>query len=278
MKLNYAKYNPSGNTTIIIDNRQGELERSQYASLSVQLMEQESLCAEQVGYLENPTMKGAIIRLHMMGGEFCGNATRCLAKMACDLQLPGILWEPGNQDCSVPLEVSGYPGILTAKVESYSQEEARIYGAMPLPRKIGERTLEALSQKVTAVEFDGILHFILEDAAFSREMTERLMAEILRKEPELEAAGLMFFNSRENTMIPVVYVREVDSLVYESSCGSGTTALAAAIFHKQKADVEKLLVDQPGGSLEISFGHRGGKTYARLGGVIRLVSRGEVWI
>lgn len=276
MKLNYAKYNPSGNTTIIIDNRQGELERTQYASVAAKLMEPENLCAEQVGYLENPTMEGALIRLHMMGGEFCGNATRCLAMTAYDLQLPEI--QKGRQECHIPLEVSGYPDILWARVEDYTGEKAKVYGAMPLPRKVGERVMEELSRKVTAVEFDGIIHFILDDTGFSRAVTERLMAEILRKEPELEAVGLMFYNTGDNTMIPVVYVREVDSLVYESSCGSGTTALAAAIYYKSKSNVEKLLVEQPGGSLEISFGKKEGQTYACLGGQICLVSKGEVWI
>lgn len=278
MRLEYVKLNPCGNTTIIVDNREKFLKREQYAVIASKLMEQDSLCAEQVGYLEYPSMPGALMRLHMMGGEFCGNATRCLAKHLCDLDLPEIKWNSEHTACTVPVEISGYSHVLEEKVMDYSQESAKVYGGMPLPVKVEKDKLPGRTELVTYVHFDGVLHMILENVEFSEELAEQLMEDVIERLPEVEAAGLLFYDAEQGTMRPVVYVRETDTLVFESSCGSGSTAVAAALYERTRQNIEALAVRQPGGTLEVSFGCRDGVPYAVLGGLIYLVSRGEVWL
>lgn len=278
MKLEYVKLNPSGNTTIIVDNRENMLRREQYAELATKLMGMESLCAEQVGYMESPTMPGALMRLHMMGGEFCGNATRCFAKFICDLDLPGIDWNEGHTECIVPVEISGYPHVLEEKVMDYCEESARVYGGMPLPVKIEKGQLKGVTGPVTFVHFEGILHMILENVEFSEKLGKELMDNIIEEKPELEAAGLMFYDSERSYMWPAAYVRETGTLVFESSCGSGSIAVAAAVCDQTSQNVDKLAVHQPGGTLEVSFGSREGRQYAVLGGLISLVSKGTVWV
>lgn len=278
IKLEYVKFNPSGNTTIIVDNRKKLLRREQYAEAASKLMQPESLCAEQVGYLENPIMAGALMRLHMMGGEFCGNATRCVAKLLCDLQTPGIAWQQDHTQCTVPLEVSGYPHVLEEKVMEYREESAKVYGGMPLPLKVEKGYLRGNDAPVIFVHFDGILHVILENTEFSELSANRLMENVREDFPQLEAVGLMYYNSVKGTMRPVVYVRETDSLVFESSCGSGSMAVAAAVCETTGKDVKNLVIRQPGGELEVSYSRGEGAEPAVLGGLISLVSRGTVWI
>lgn len=278
MKLEYVKLNPSGNTTIIVDNRKKLLKREQYAELAAKLMRQESLCAEQVGYMELPAMPGALMRLHMMGGEFCGNATRCLAKLLCDLDVPGINWNEEHTQSTVPVEISGYPYVLEEKVMDYCEESARVYGGMPLPMKVEKGAIKGVKEPLTLVHFDGILHMILENVEFSEKLGRELMHNIIEEKPELGAVGLMFYDSAKSYMWPTVYIRETDTLIFESSCGSGSTAVAAALCQRTGEDVEKLAIHQPGGTMEISFGYQDGERYAILGGLISQVSRGSVWV
>ncbi len=76
MELDFIKMNPCGNTTVLIRT---SLPRARYGSIAAQIMQSTCLCAEQVGFIEPPQQEGALARLHMMGGEFCGNASRSFA-------------------------------------------------------------------------------------------------------------------------------------------------------------------------------------------------------
>ena len=77
LKLNFIKTNPSGNTTILVDSAVPEKEQSVVAK---RLLAYDSVQAEQVGFLTIPDdTTDYNIALRMMGGEFCGNATRSAA-------------------------------------------------------------------------------------------------------------------------------------------------------------------------------------------------------
>jgi len=65
--------NPAGNiTAFVLDNN---IEKKDYIYVANKLMEIAELEIEQVGFVKEPKLGGEL-RLEMMGGEFCGNATR----------------------------------------------------------------------------------------------------------------------------------------------------------------------------------------------------------
>ena len=77
MDIRYIKADPSGNTTIFVLNPIAPAQRS---TLAATLLSSDCIGAEQVGYL---TMaQDEPIRVDMMGGEFCGNASRSAAAYA----------------------------------------------------------------------------------------------------------------------------------------------------------------------------------------------------
>ena len=71
MKVKIRVADPAGNITIFVMT---PLERSQYAEAANQLLEQKKYKAEEVGFVEEK--EDGTLHMQMMGGEFCGNATR----------------------------------------------------------------------------------------------------------------------------------------------------------------------------------------------------------
>ena len=275
MKLQFWKYNPSGNTTIFLDNRMGILPRSRYPSLATELMAPQSVSAEQLGCWEIPVHTDALGRLHMMGGEFCGNATRCFAKLLCDVGLPGIIWNESHTTCTVPVEVSGCADILYVRIQDYTPEHAIVYGAMPLPilTETISLNLPNLTTQADCVHFDGICHLVLRDVPFSKDTAEQIIHQVYAVPNPPEALGVIFYYPQQGNMIPVVYVQGVDSLVYESSCGSGSVATAASCAFRTGQPVFGLRLQQPGGIIEVSFSG----SSAEIGGMIKNKTEGFVY-
>ena len=61
------------------------------------------------------------------------------------------------------------------------------------------------------------------------------------------AMGVMFFDSEKNFLTPVVYVRDVDTTYFEGSCGTGSTAVAAAFTTEEKSGTFQFELQQPAG-------------------------------
>ena len=91
MKLNFVKVNPVENMTIFVMD---QVDSSHHMAVANRLMDYSNIHGEQVGFIENPRSLKAkslnTLRLQMMGGEFCGNATRSLAALMVHLKLPSI--------------------------------------------------------------------------------------------------------------------------------------------------------------------------------------------
>jgi len=76
MTLNYQKYSPTGNVTILVTT---PVPRSMQPGVAARLLE--DVGGEQVGFIEPVIDPRCAARLQMMGGEFCGNAPMCLGAM-----------------------------------------------------------------------------------------------------------------------------------------------------------------------------------------------------
>ena len=77
MTIDYLVADPSGNTTILVLT---PVAKAQHSSLAAQLLALPGIEAEQVGYVSREA--GKPLRVDMMGGEFCGNASRPWPVMA----------------------------------------------------------------------------------------------------------------------------------------------------------------------------------------------------
>lgn len=140
--------------------------------------------------------------------------------------------------------------------------------------EIGDATESPVMSEVPVVDFGGILHVILCGVPAAKENFEAIKDCIMAKfNPP--ALGVMFceknieetrietdadadatdmdVNTREIIqcpMVPVVYVKDVDTTYFEGSCGSGTTACAAAFGLRQGDGIHHFVFPQPAGTIE----------------------------
>ena len=216
MNISYTKIDPSGNITLIVDSFVPREEQSRVAAL---LMVRDSE-AEQVGFLEAPEDPCCAVRLQMMGGEFCGNATLSAAAV--------VMRQLGLDAGYMLIEVSGSPGPV--KVTGVMSAPGRFDGEvdMPLPESIYECSfLDGFDcHTLPLVRFPGICHAIVSAGTLTREKAEAVIGTWCRQIGS-EALGLMFFDKDKNTLTPLVYVESTGTAVWEGSCASGTAAVAS---------------------------------------------------
>lgn len=256
MKLQFVKVNPVENMTILVESL---VPREDYASISQCLMNYASLHAEQVGFMEGR-------HLQMMGGEFCGNASRSFAAYLAfrDLQFEKEkIYEITCSGCSHPLSVWVRQG---AKEHQFL---AKIM--MPKFSSFDFESIEWKAEKhsIARVAFEGITHFILEGI----EEEEALLDYFQKKasEESMEAFGLMFFEKEKSFLKPYVYVHGLGG-VWERSCASGTTALG--YFLLEKYGLSKADIQEPGGILSLSY--EKGRMY--IDGSVEIVCQGEYYL
>ncbi len=208
MEYSYFKIDPTGNITAIVET---PCERSEQSRIAGLIMAADTT-VEQVGFLEKPT-GAAAVRLQMMGGEFCGNAS--ISAAALTAQKAGLV------SGDITLEVSGADEPLCVKVQRLGEDKFLGTVAMPLP--VGIETAQFGSFKLPVVRFPGISHVICDGALSVSDAEANIRSWC--EELKADALGLMFIDG--STLRPYVYVRSTDTAVWESSCASGSTACAA---------------------------------------------------
>ena len=241
MELSYILADPSGNTTAFVLT---PVAREDYGPVARRVMA--ALDAEQVAFVHHG-------RMDMMGGEFCGNASRSFALWQQLHEGDGLSLRPFTGEQTAVVRVSGAPQPLEVTLRGDGE---RLCAAirMPLPKRILPLTHPDLGV-LTLVEYPGISHLVLEgrapldtDLSFARTLLSDLQAEDC-------CFGLLY--AEGNTLRPLVYVRDTDTLIWENSCASGTCAVAAARAVAANAPLT-LELFQPGGSLTAKAELRGG--------------------
>ena len=231
MKLSYYKINPTGNITLIVET---PVARESQSRVAAELMALDS-DAEQVGFLEKPST-AAEVRLQMMGGEFCGNASISAAALEA-------FWKELESGV-ISLEVSGIEQPLSIGIQKEGDCVYKGTVEMPLPERIEEICLNGDSYPI--VHFDGISHIIAEKKHDKRFFEANIGA--VCRELGADALGIMFIEG--DRLEPYVYVASTETAVWESSCASGTTAAAAYMAHKA-CESSRVTFVQPGGSLTV---------------------------
>lgn len=231
--LRFHKYYPGGNPTILVENFDGNIPRERYGELATKLMGDAYIGAEQVGYLETPGHSLAAGRLHMMGGELCVNALRCMAHYLAERM----------EGQSFSVETSGAGFLVSLEVKN---DEVTVC----LPNNF---YLRSLSDTLSMVELPGILHFVVLCSEIpSQEVAETTFTDIRNRYHDdirdQGAIGAIFlkWGAGNPSILPIIYVTASSTLVTETSCGSGSMA-AFFVLHK-KYDCHSSLVMQPSGT------------------------------
>lgn len=304
--LRFHKFSPGGNTTILVTD---PVPAARRAAVAAELMGEHHVHAEQVGFV---TLAGSHPRIDMMGGEFCGNACRSLAAL---LALKQVLHAGPGGLMSGEIASSGVSGILPVRVvHTPHGPDAAV--RMPLPAAdrtadgaTGEQGAENdascqssgqsgsqngphdvadmvrhVSEGVALVHLPGITHLLLDASVhpFPENWHARARALIalhgLDDEP---AAGCIWHHGplAAPSITPVVRVRDTDSIILESACGSGS--LAYGLHRAAMTDGETaLMVRQPSGAaIRVSVSRRAGLApEAWIGGTVRLVASGTAYL
>lgn len=249
MEIKYYKINPTGNITLIVET---PVLRESQAAVAAYLMSLDK-DAEQVGFLESPENPDCALRLQMMGGEFCGNASISAAALYFSKSAPS----PADKT-AVCIEVSGTDKPLEVSVEYAGDNTFCGSVSMPLPESVSDCELcyNGKSYTLPLVRMPGICHAIVKDGS-ALPFAEDTISEWCRQ-LNAEALGLMFYNATEGLLKPLVYVESTGSTVWESSCASGSCAVSA--YESLRNGVSGVLsLRQPGGTLRVKSFCEGGR-------------------
>lgn len=221
--------NASGNITIFVLDY---FDRSQYQDIATQLLQIEELGGEQVAFVTGEQS------MDMCGLEFCGNASRSFALMlAEERQIEGT--------AKIQVQVSGCNEILGVDVDP-ANKYTRI--KMPLPVSVEHLANTGIDflDGACLIDMDGIMHVVVTDVE-ACDTNFVLAKDYVNKKYAPPAMGVMFFDSEKNFLTPVVYVRDVDTTYFEGSCGTGSTAVAAAFTVEETSGIFQLELQQPAG-------------------------------
>lgn len=232
--VDYKILNPGGNkTALVLENTYNKQEKK---DINDKILK-ENLDVEQVGFLDK---KNKI--LEMAGGEFCVNATRC------------AIWEILNgEEGNVKLSVSGYK----RKISGGIKKDKKVYVDMEINNNI--KNIIEKDKKFNIVTLDGIVLLVI-DEENSKKYIEKLKKnkELVKNELKQlmietkineKAIGVILLE-KENNMTkinPIIWVKEIDTVYYETACGSGS--LATAIYKNYTEGIKEIEVLQPAGSI-----------------------------
>ena len=253
---------PAKNITVFVLSAVDSQE--QRAAIAKQILTDPSLRAEQVGFVIPPPLpeQGELWRLHMMGGEFCGNAARAFGLfVARKLGLSGEL--------TLPIEISGAREPLSVSVNTLAGT-AEVEMPLPLDDAACQPSLAYKGRDLPVFAFEGITHIIAPEVVADRDIFFALK-KIIDAEKSPDALGVMFWDSAAGFMTPAVYVYATGSLIFESSCGSGSAAMALWQNRGLLNGEAYGEIAQPGGIITTRVVKRGGKVLsACIGGEVKL--------
>ncbi|MDR0497676.1 MAG: hypothetical protein LBH42_08690 [Treponema sp.] len=226
------------------------------------ILAEKGFMAEQVGFVISPGDSSGLWRLEMAGGEFCGNAARSFGLYVAGKQGLG-----GQTEVSV--SVSGADKPVRVKVDV---EKSRAAAEMPKP--VAVDTLDYGERSLPVVVFEGITHIIAPDMEAQSETFYIIKSLLENRLGRPAALGVMFYDTASRFMVPIVYVSSIDTMYFESSCGSGSAALGVWLSRDLSDGAADYAITQPGGVIETEVFKKAGEVISvTIGGEVKL---GEV--
>ncbi len=271
----FYKLSPSGNMTILFDGLyHSTKERENYATQSLL---PSHIGAEQAGFVDID--KGI---LEMAGGEFCINATRCLALL---MALKENFTQEHTWSGSVhTAEFSNLPVqvklIHDLKINNYYNVEL----TLPLPTM---PPITSLDLGIELVNLPGISHILIDQKKlpFCAKDWKNQSESIIHKFDleQTQALGCIWWEQLPkhnqqsefyNFFIhPIVCVKKPFAQHYENACGSGSLALT--LYQYAKTKKTNYIIQQPGGYLTLNLQEDIQDLKATIGGPVALVAKGQ---
>lgn len=247
-------------------------------AISRAILADKGLAVEQVGFVFPPTEENdgdrglnslgweqgsrhnrGFWRLEMAGGEFCGNAARSFG-----LYVAGITGVKGK--ARVLISISGSAEPVPVDVDT---ERCQAQAEMPLP--LEESMLDYGGRALPVFVFEGIAHVIAPDIKPEPDAFSAIKLLTVSKYKEIPAFGVMFYETASAFMRPAVYVRDPETLVFESSCGSGSAALGIWLGRGVQDGTTLFRIAQPGGVIETAVAKKSGSLVrVAIGGPVML--------
>ncbi len=243
MNIEYYILNPSGNITALVTSK---ALIKDYGLIASKIMEKDKT-VEQAGFVD---FEGEQPFLRMSGDEFCGNAVMCSAVLYSYLKgktgeiLLNVYGVDSPVKCEVSKTVSGYRAVCTLYcVNSVSTEKFEI---------------DDFCFNAPYISLTGISHIVLQ-YGFDKKTAEKLIKKYCDCY-DLPAMGIMFFDKITKKNVPLVYVKNIDTMIYENSCASGSCALSAFFCD----DNEKMDIFHPGGLISTQKAGKGIKLFEEI--------------
>ena len=246
MDFDYIVADPTGNITVLITSGFDAVTRNELTAEAFRLVPD----CEQAGFIME--VSDEQIRLEMMGGEFCGNAT--LSTAAWHAYCHGI---KTGKTAEVKVDSSGADDVLTVSVTRLDDEDGQ---------PAFEGTVEMPVPSVSSIDgyplvsFGGISHLIVPSDEYTDDEAEQAVVSYADK-LGVQAMGMMLCSDYEAlisgalqndsiTIRPLVYVPGSGTVVWEHGCASGSTA---AGYYRAYVDASAAAthIRQPGGVISM---------------------------
>ena len=274
--MRYSILDPTGNITALVEDA---VEVALQPKVAAELMRRHPE-VEQVGFVAYAPGEGVDAALRMAGGEFCGNASISAAALYL-LHGPGAQADAGGavagDETCVTLRVSGAARPVEVRLVRRGDKTFDAGVKMPQALRIENTAFEydGVRGELPLVRMEGISHVVVEPGApFFWLCEDRLAAESAIRawcdELGTDGLGLMFLEGDMPTprMTPLVYVPGGNTVFWENSCASGSSAVGMCLAQRSSARVDVSL-QEPGGVLRVVSDPLDGQTW--LHGSVRLV-------
>lgn len=231
-EIEFKIYNPGGNKTALVYNK--NYEQSEISQINNYILTNYPQI-EQVGFISKSNNT-----LAMAGGEFCINATRCT-----------IYEFQEGKNGEMSLSVSGAKNKLYGGIK-----DNNIFVKMDFKNIIKPINIKLQNDILNGyiVNLDGIEHIVLDYCTskyfikLSEEDLKNICKEIITNSNSTEKAVGVILLEKINDITkiyPIVWVRSIDTLYYETACGSGTIAAFTYLYNEN--NINSISVLQPSG-------------------------------
>jgi len=230
LHVEYSIFRPAGNDTAFV---YGLGYSSEQRKLINDCIMNKHKNVEQVGFID---LHGSH-ELQMAGGEFCGNATRSAASVFLN-----------GKTGTLQMLVNG-KDLINAGVDKTGKAWCEI------PIYHGDDAVTKKEDGIYIVKMNGMVTVVIQEDVAKKylENKDNLKDEGMKiiHHYHLEdnpAVGVMFCEKQgERLKInPIVWVKEIETLFYETACGSGTTAVSMVEVYNAKVS-KAIEVIQPSG-------------------------------
>lgn len=220
---------PSGNITAFVMDK---TQRDSQKNIANAIMSKNK-DIEQVGFFEKSNNSKAVAKLQMMGGEFCGNASRAFASV--------LYKNKFTKNKEFNISVSGINDLIKANITEINNNN--FYSKITITKmnyQIMQSDIQEDRNYYDFVNMKGISHILVNENKYpfnKKNYLDRVkyLIDTLSMR-EKNAVGVIWYNkdNKNISIKPVVWVKNTDSYYYESACGSGSLALGLFLSQNKK--------------------------------------------